>query len=174
MEEPSPGCDGELAMEDSIISLEALDVHADGPDSGWKAVLAIDGDELMEIERGPDGGFVVTGDAQDDDETVLAQLDEFVASTGEPIERDDGSVRPETLADRVASLVAVGWTIRRVAETLRSSAIAVTDDGLVETTVPDGGTIDGAIEHMRRIHPQAVLLNDLPLEEAALEYVRHA
>jgi hypothetical protein len=161
-------------METQIISLEGLEVHEDGPESGWRAVLGFDGVGLMEIERGPDGGFVASGGQSDDDATVLALLGEFTASTGEPVERDDGSLRPETLDDRVASLVAVGWIIRRTADALRSSAIAVTEDGLVEVGVPEGGTIDGALAHLRSTHPQAVLLNDMPLEEAAVKYVRHA
>jgi len=161
-------------MEAQIISLEELEVHEDGPESGWRAVLAVDGVGLMHVERGPDGGFVACDGSDQEDAEMLALLDEFTTSTGEPVERDDGSLRPETIDDRVASLVAVGWLIRRMADALRSSAIGVTDDGLVEVGVPDGGTIDGALAHLRSIHPHAVLLNDIPLEEAALEWVTHA
>lgn len=161
-------------MEAQVISLEGLEVHEDGPEHGWSGTLTIDGVGLMEIERGPDGGFVASGEADDDEGLILGLLDEFTASTGEPVETTDGGLRPETLDDRIASLVAVGWIIRRTSDMLRSSAVAVTDDGLVEARVPEGGTLEGAIAHVRRIHPQAVILNDLPIEDAAVEWTRHA
>lgn len=157
-----------------IVSLEGLRVDRDGPESGWSAFLAVDGVPVMEIAGGPDGGFEAMSEDEEDDAVVLGLLDEFVTSTGKPIERDDGSLRPETLDDRVASLVAVGWIIRRVSDMLSTSAVAIVDGSLVEVEVPVGGTLDGAVAHVRSLHPDAVLLNDLTIEEAAVEYMRLA
>jgi hypothetical protein len=162
--------EGDVRMQ--IISLEGLQVHRDGPGSGWSAFIAVDGVPVMEIAGGPDGGFEPVPGDEEDDAVVLGLLDEFVASTGEPVERDDGSLRPETLDDRVASLVAVGWIIRRVSDMLSTSVVAVADGSLVEVEVPEDGSLYGAMAHVRRLHPDAVLLNDLPIEEAAVEYMR--
>lgn len=157
------------------LSLEDLDVHPDGPEAGWSATLAADGVPLVDVERGPDGGFVVSeGPDAQDDVMILAVLEDSVASEGGVVPASDGGARPETLADRVAELVAVGWIVERTSRELERSAMAVVEGALVEVRVPEDGTLEEAAAHLRTAHSGALILNDMDPAEAALERTRHA
>ncbi len=151
------------------MSIADLVVAAEGPSQDWVGILCLDGEPVMGIGRGPDGGFLATH-PHEDDASVLALLEEHVSSTGEPVDLPDGSSRPETLEDRVASLVAVGWLIRHVAALMDVCVLANVGGDMTQTRIPPGGTLQGAIDHVRSMHPEAVILNEMPIEQAALAF----
>jgi hypothetical protein len=159
------------------IALRNVTFPTGGPESGWIGILVLDGVALATIGGGTQSGYDVIQYAKGADPGDLEAVDEAIGRMGKGSSEGGDGARRETLRDRISDLVATEWVTRNVSGILGRTAVALVEAAgvsrLVSVEVPEGGSMEGAAAHLRSVHPEAIVLNGLPLAEAEGLYVEN-
>lgn len=159
------------------VELMDLEIVLQGGVPAWRAHVVADGMPICRMAGSPDE-LVVLSWFRGCDGNDLAALEEAIAADGVPRLNAEGSPRPDTLFERCADIVSTAM-LEQEMRRIFGDAILFTIPGqdregareLLTVAIPADGTSDGAIAHVRRRHPDAAILNEMPIDEAIDAYL---
>lgn len=158
---------GGLSIEIEDVSIGALTETS----LSFDASLIVDGARICDVASTPTGGIEALNWAEGCDDGDLAALEAYISATGRPRVGEDGRERPDTLAARIYDRIAVHAATAAYRIAAERAVLFIADPAademvLMRVDVPEGGTKEGAREHIASIHPDAVFLEDLAEEDA--------
>lgn len=163
-----------LDAQATSIPLELADIEATTDDGVlvFTGQLVVAGERICRITSA--GGGEISADEWSEGATPadLEALDMVLAATGES---RDGGETPDSLAARMLDRVAMHLALRSYRDAAAKALVfTIEEDGepaVMTIPIPEGGTRDGARLIMVEAYPQAVVLDDMPDEDAALLWV---
>lgn len=150
-----------------VLGISIHEVEHDG--IAFEATLFVDGRRICDIASGRDGLLDVGGWAEGCSPADLDALAGYISATG-PL-REDG--RPDSLEDRILDQVSMHVAVGSYRNARKNAVLFIADRRnpeieILSVAIPSGGSREGAMEHVRTMHPHAVLLDEMEDEDAAL------
>ena len=160
-----------LDARPSSLALDLVDIETalEGDLLSFSGQLVLSGERICRITSPGGGEISADAWAEGCGPQDLEALDLVLSATGDP--RDDG-VTPDSLGARLMDRVAMHLALESYREAAaRAVVFTVEEDGLpvvLTVPIPEGGTRDGARAAMRAAHPDAVALDEMQDDDAAL------
>jgi hypothetical protein len=163
-----------LDNQAASIPIDLADIEA-ATDDGvlvFTGQLVVAGERICRITSPGAGEITADEWSEGASPADLEALDMVLAATGES---RDGGETPDSLAARLLDRVAMHLALRSYREAAATALVfTIEEDGepaVMTIPIPEGGTRDGARTIMLEAYPRAVVLDDMPDEDAALLWV---
>lgn len=158
------------------VELMDLEIVLEAGYPAWRGHLVADGMPICRMAGSPDELVVLSWfrDRGPDDLDALAE-----AITSDGLTRIDasGRPRPDTLIERCADIVATAIAEKGIREVMANAILFTVRKGvagetmLLSVSIPADGTPSGATAHVKAHHPDAVVLNEMPMDKAIEAYL---
>ena len=159
------------------IELEDLEISEAANQIAWKGLLVADGMPVCRLASASGSELMVLSWVRGCGPSDLAAVEEDLAlqpRTSIPAAGvAPATERPDTLLERCADLVAFEHVSRNLSKIMEGKVLYLADgipqSGTVPlgfVTIPEGGSVTGAIEFVRASHPKAAILNLMSIEDA--------
>ena len=158
------------------IELMDLEIVLEAGYPAWRGHLVVDGMPICRMAGSPDE-LVVLSWFRNRGPDDLDALTESIATDGLTRIDASGNPRPDTLIERCADIVATAIAEKGMREVMTDTILFTVRRGangetmLLSVAIPADGTPDGAVAHVRAHHPDAIVLNEMPMDQAIEAYL---
>jgi hypothetical protein len=155
--------------EDLAVTVDDVELQVSQDDRlGFTAELGVSGMRICRVSSSGHGALAMSHWEPGTGPGEIEAIEDYLATRWNA---DDGAPAdlPGLVIDRVSMHVAIsGYHAATAHSILFCPDIGAADPYLIEVMIPEGGTRADAIAHVRTLNDEAVMLDEMPEEDAAL------